>query len=107
MIHELAAKARKHWEEWLPQKAARLKAEGTFTQETQKAAVRAAAEIENWMKAGAQIHEAEEIVLPEYILLKPEPDAVESPEEKAESAAAEREYQAMMRPLIPEADDES
>lgn len=99
MIQELASLARKHWEEWLPQKTARLKAEGTFTEETQKAAVRAEQEIRNWMQAGAQLHEAREIVLPEYILLKPEADAVESPEERAESAASEKAYQDMMRPI--------
>jgi hypothetical protein len=44
---------------------------------TLKAAERAHREISQLMAAGYQRHEAEEVVLPEYILIKPEEDLIE------------------------------
>ena len=47
---------------------------GTLNQHAQDASKRAAAQVAELMLAGAQKHEAEEIVLPELILLPPEKD---------------------------------
>ena len=89
----LAIKARKHWEEWLPEKTQELKEAGEFNQAIQMAALRAQQEIADLMAQGYQEHEAEEVVLPQFILLKPE----EREDEQAlELAEKEREYQEMM-----------
>lgn len=93
----LAQMARKHWAQWLPKKVARLKAEGTLNEAIQGAALRAQREIADLMSQGYQAHEAEEVALPQFVLLKPEADAVDSPEEKAELAQMEAEYQRVMR----------
>ena len=90
-VPALAAKARKHWAVWLPERTRELKAAGIFSIETQKAAVRAQREILVLTQGGFQIHEAEELVLPQYILLPPEEIEDEEAEELAEM---EREYQA-------------
>jgi hypothetical protein len=90
-IPALAAKARKHWAVWLPERTRELKAAGTFSVETQKAAVRAQVQITQLMQNGYQAHEAEAMVLPQYILLEPEDVDDEEAEELAEM---EREYQA-------------
>lgn len=90
----LAIKARKHWEKWLPQKTLELKADGKFDMAIQAAARQAQAEIVNLMAQGYQEHEAEEVALHQFILLKPEPvDDWES----RELAEKERKYQKMMR----------
>lgn len=68
-------KAKNHWEQWLPKMVAEMRAEGTYNQELQKASKEASAQIATLMKAGMQRHEAEEMVLPELILLPPEPGA--------------------------------
>ncbi len=68
----LAAKAMTHWARWLPQKTAELREAGTFEMRATEAAAMAASEIRELMSSGFQEHEAEEVVLPEYILLKPE-----------------------------------
>ena len=69
----LIIKARKHWEEWLPEKTQDLKEVGEFKAATRIAARRAQAEIVDLMARGYQEHEAEEVVLPKHILLEPEP----------------------------------
>jgi hypothetical protein len=69
----LIIKARKHWEEWLPEKTQDLKEAGEFKVATRIAARRAQAEIADLMARGYQQHEAEEVVLPKHILLEPEP----------------------------------
>lgn len=89
----LAHKAREHWEEWLPKKTKRLKARGMFQIETQKAAVRAYELIRNMVRQGMTLEQAEEIVLPDEILLQPEEGAGISEELQAEHYAKEAEYQ--------------
>jgi hypothetical protein len=71
----LIIKARKHWEEWLPEKTRYLKESGEFKAATRVAARRAQAEIADLMARGHQKHEAEELVLPEHILLEAESPA--------------------------------
>ena len=72
----------RHWSEWLPKMTAELRASGSMNEAVQTASKNAAAEVAQLMMAGFQKHEAEEIVLPEYILLKPEPEAYEPNEDE-------------------------
>jgi hypothetical protein len=99
----LAIKARKHWEEWLPEKTRELKAAGEFNQAIQTAARQAQQEIADLMAQRYQEHEAEEVALPQFILLKPEPVDDWESEELAEM---ERKYQEMMRPFVANPEDE-
>lgn len=71
-IEVLTARAMRHWTEFLPQKTADLKEAGTFEFRARKAAVEATNEIQLLMRHGMTEKEAEEMVLPEYILLPPE-----------------------------------
>jgi hypothetical protein len=80
-VHELKALARKHWAERLPEKVKELKGAANLAQ----------TEIEHLMRQGYQEHEAREVALPKFILLKPEKDV---PDELAEELAEmEREHQ--------------
>lgn len=92
-VQELKALARKHWMEWLPKKVAALKAEKRLEEELHGAARLAQAEIEALMQRGYQEHEAREVALPMFVLLKPEADAGLSDEDREELAELEREYQ--------------
>lgn len=79
MAHSVASLSRlaeRHWAEFLPEKAADLKKAGTFEMRAQQAAERAVAEIQALVRNGVPEDEAEEMVLPEYILLRPEPKLV-------------------------------
>ena len=71
-VLELMTLARKHWKAHLPDKVKELQAEGLLEAETNAAANLAQAEIETLMKAGYQEHEAREVALPMFILLRPE-----------------------------------
>ncbi len=84
--------ARKHWAKWLPKKVAQLKADGELSEAIQGAATRTERERADLMAQGYQLHEAEEVALPMFILLKPEPEANEEPWETAELAAQERQH---------------
>ena len=65
-----------HWAEFLPGKTADLKEVGTLEMRARQAAERAVAEMQALVRSGVPEDEAEEMVLPEYILLKPEPKMV-------------------------------
>ena len=95
MINELKAKAAQHWMEWLPRKWATLIKEDRVDEELNRVAIQAEQEIRQWMERGARLDEAEEIVLPQLILLKPEKGAW--PEAEAEEAERESAHQRMMR----------
>ena len=75
-VEQLASRAMQHWAEFLPQKTADLKEAGTFEMRAKQAAERAMAEIQALVRNGIPEDEAEEMVLPEYILLRPEPRMV-------------------------------
>ena len=90
------AMARKHWKEWLPQKVAQLKADGDLESTLQVASRQCAEEVANLRAQGYQEHEAEEVALPMFILLKPEPKARETPAQRKEGAKMEAEYQRLM-----------
>jgi hypothetical protein len=86
--------ARKHWAKWLPKKVARLKAAGELNEAIQGAATAAAREIEGHR------HDAEEIALPMFILLKPEAGANEELWERRELAEMERQYRKAMGQFV-------
>lgn len=71
-VEELQAKAKKHWTKWCPHMVAAMKKSNTFEVRTMNAAKRAQFQIDQLMRAGYQEHEAEEVVLPEEILIPPE-----------------------------------
>lgn len=75
-IKELQYQAILHLAEWNPKQHKALKESNRLLPLTLKAAERAHAEINELMAAGYQRHEAEEVVLPEYILTKPEADVI-------------------------------
>lgn len=91
MYEELKAKACEHWQHWLPRRWANLVATNTVDKALSTAAMNAEKEIREWMERGARLDEAEEIVLPEWILLKPEVSGMR-PEMEEEAEALEAEY---------------
>lgn len=97
MNEQYRIKARKHWAKWLPQKVAELKEAGQLDAALQIAANLTRAKVDELMAQGYQLHEAEEVALPEYVLLKPEAKANLAPWERAELAAQEKQFQSLMR----------
>lgn len=78
-----------------------LKAEGQYEVRLRRVALAAQQEIRELTQSGYRKHEAEEVVLPKLILLKPEADAGPA-WERDELAEKEAQYQAMMRPMANE-----
>ena len=66
------AQARKHWSQWLPERVKSLKEAGELESTLQTAAVNAQNRGLELMEQGYRAHEAEEVALSEFILLKPE-----------------------------------
>ncbi|QDX22481.1 hypothetical protein FP568_15275 [Pandoraea pnomenusa] len=64
--------ALKHWKEWRPKAYRQMQKDGTLNELAQTASKEAAKQVASLMEAGYQKHEAEEVVLPELILLPPE-----------------------------------
>jgi hypothetical protein len=93
-MEELKALARQHWTTHLPNKVEELRQSGTLEEELTGAANLAQAEIEHLMKKGYQEHEAREVALPKFILLKPGPGDAPEDEQDRELAELEAEYQA-------------
>ena len=91
-VPALVAKAREHWSRWLPEKVAELKKEGRLEESLLGAARMCQTQINHLMRdRGYQEHEAEEVALPQFILLKPEEKASLQPRERKELAKRERE----------------
>lgn len=86
------ALARKHWTKWLPERVRTLKADGTLEAELQTAARNAQRKVTELMEQGYRQHEAEEVALAEFVLLKPEPTAEMDPWERRELGKLDREY---------------
>jgi hypothetical protein len=94
-VEDLKALARKHWTTYLPNKVKALGESGKLEEELTGAANLAQAEIEHLMRRkGYQEHEAREVALPKFILLKPGPDEEAEDEQAAELRELEAEYQA-------------
>ena len=65
--------ALKHWKRWKPKMVREMRKGGTLNEEVQRASREASEQVARLMQSGMQKHEAEEMVLPDLILLKPEP----------------------------------
>ena len=92
----LESKAAHHWRNFLPAMTSELKAASQWESRLRYVALAAHEEIKNLMDQGYKEHEAEEVVLPQLILLRPEPDA--GPQwERDELQEMEARYQQMMK----------
>lgn len=92
-----AGMARKHWQTWLPKKVAALKENGELEQAVQTAGKLAFEQVVGLMQQGFQQHEAEEVALSQYIMLKPEKGANMEPWERKELAMLEAEFRKLNR----------
>jgi hypothetical protein len=63
--------ALRHWKEFLPSLYEELQERGDLMKEAELAASKTLDEIVELREQGYQLHEAEEVVLPKYILLTP------------------------------------
>lgn len=70
----------RHLQEWRPKQYRTLKKENRINLTANRAAQRVYREIKSLRDSGYQNHEAEEIVLPRYILLTPEPEYIDTME---------------------------
>jgi hypothetical protein len=70
----LAGQAEDHWKRYLPSMYQKLKEAGTLEEEAKNAGIRAAETLEELIAGGLYPFEAREIVLPQFILLTPEPE---------------------------------
>lgn len=66
-----ARMALKHWQEFLPDLYRELQESGDLTKEAELAASRTQDEIAELREQGYRLHEAEEAILPKYILRAP------------------------------------
>jgi hypothetical protein len=69
---QYTTKALNHWKKRLPNMVKEMREDGTLNEQAQKASMEASRQVAELMAKGYQQHEAEEIVLPELILLPPE-----------------------------------
>jgi hypothetical protein len=99
-VEHLQYLARKHWEEWVPEKVAELRKEGRLSEALRGAALLERDEIDHLRSIGYRQHEAEEVALKHFILLDPEPGAGHPDWELEELAEAEREYQSNVVPYL-------
>ena len=76
------AMARKHWSQWLPERVKELKETDSLEPTLLVAGTNAQRRVLELMQQGYKAHEAEEVALSEFILLKPETvDEYASPDE--------------------------
>lgn len=87
-----AARARKHWAQWLPKKVAALREAGELESTLQTVGRRANDQVLELMGQGFKQHEAEEVALAEHVLLPPESDAAMPAWERQELATLERQH---------------
>jgi len=89
---QYSSRALKHWEKWLPKKVASLRAAGNLETELQVLGRKAFDRQQELMGQGFRDYEAQEVVLAELVLLKPEADAAVEPQERAELKKLEQEH---------------
>ena len=73
LADDYAALALRHWSRWRPSMVREFREAGALDRHIEDAAKRAADQVERLMAKGFQRFEAEEMVLPDEILLTPEP----------------------------------
>ena len=104
-LRALESKAAHHWKEFLPAMTSELRAATQWERRLRYVALAAQHEIKNLVAQGYKEHEAEEVVLSQFILLKPEPDA--GPQwEQDELQEMESRYQEMMKFMQSDDEDE-
>ena len=81
-IQQLKELAIAHWMRYLPKYFKGLQRLNRLQTTAAKAAEKAQAEIKELMAIGYQLHEAEEVVLPKYILLREEPEITSEMEDR-------------------------
>ncbi len=100
MERRLASKAIRYWKDWLPKRYKELLDANQLVTAAAAAAAGAAKEIKELMQAGARLDEAEEVVLPKWILLQPEEPDLEDPDwEASELMDKEAAYQSLQTSL--------
>lgn len=72
LAEDYAATALRHWKRWRPRMVRDMRREGTLDRHVQDAARRAADQVASLMAKGFQRFEAEEMVLPDLIIVTPE-----------------------------------
>lgn len=90
--------ARRHWTKYLPEKTAALKKAGIFEEVITEEAESARKEIAIIVSDGAPLFAAEEIVLPEYILLPPEDGYRDEDDDSEEANSIDHD---MLKPICP------
>ena len=73
-MNQWAVMAKMHWERYLPKMYRKYQEQGILELELTKAGQQAEEKIGELIEGGLYINEAKEIVIPQYILLTPEPD---------------------------------
>ncbi len=71
-VEELQIQAKHHWAKWCPHMVAAMKKANSFDRLTLSAAKSANFQINQLLKTGLQLHEAEEMVLKDEILIPAE-----------------------------------
>jgi hypothetical protein len=82
-LNEYGLKAKSHWERHRPRMVKDLKDEDRYEEALLEAQKRTTDEIKELLMHGFQLYEAEEVVLPKYVLLPDEsdqPNLAEEPE---------------------------
>lgn len=77
-VKELQIQRLHHLVEWCPKEYQRLMKSNRLETQTLQAAEKAHGEIVSLLKRGYQFHEAEEVVLPRYILTPPEKEVIKA-----------------------------
>ena len=80
-IQQLKELAIDHWSEWRPKFVKDLIKHNRLQTVALAAATKASEEIRELMEQGYQNHEAEEVVMPKYILRPPEPEVIKEMED--------------------------
>ena len=87
---DLTLIARRHWEKRLPRKVKALKESGAFNQAINTAVADAQRAIFVLRQLGYQEHEAGQVALSQYILLKPEPHSARESRKQLAGENAQR-----------------
>jgi hypothetical protein len=99
-VQQIKQRIREHWEEWLPQKVADLKADQSYEAIVLWTAQQAHQRIKTLMASGYPDFAAEEVALKEFVLLDPEDGAGPSAEMAEELAEKEAYYQKHIAPYL-------
>lgn len=101
IMDRYAVMALKHWQEFLPGLYLELQESGDLTKEVEASVSQTHKEIAELREQGYQLHEAEEVVLPKYILRSPTQtddwDDLMTPEDKERLCLQSSNFRLAMR----------